>query len=62
MNRPARFLRWIVVVCSAGVLPAFILDCDKALLIFQRGLVQSLGEDVGDLLFSQLSDFTQETQ
>lgn len=50
MNRHTRLFRWLLVVGSAGVLPAFILNCDKAALLFQRGLLLGLGESVSDLL------------
>ena len=60
MKCRARFLRWLLVVGAAGVLPAFILDCDKAALNFQRGFLQGLGEDVADLVISQMP--TQETE
>jgi hypothetical protein len=59
MKRPVRFLRYLMVVGAAGVLPAFILNCDKAALNFQRGLLQGLGEDVGDLLLNQMSQETE---
>lgn len=54
MKRRARFLRWLMIVGVAGVLPAFFLRCDKAALNFQRGLFQGLGLDVADLIVSQL--------
>ena len=50
----SRVVRWLMVVGTAGVLPAFIMNCDKAALNFQRGLLQGLGEDVGDLILMQL--------
>ncbi len=53
MSRCQRMLRWLMVVSVAGVLPAFVLRCDKAALNFQRGLMQGLGEDVGDLIIEQ---------
>ena len=53
MNRCQRMFRWLMVVAVAGVLPAFVLRCDKAALNFQRGLMQGLGEDVGDLIVQQ---------
>lgn len=53
MNRYRRMLRWLSIVAVAGLLPAFILRCDKAALNFQRGLLQGLGEDVGDLIIQQ---------
>ncbi len=53
MNRCKRMLRWMMIVAVAGVLPAFLLRCDKASLNFQRGLMQGLGEDVGDFIIEQ---------
>lgn len=53
MTRFTRFSRWLMVIAAAGVLPAFIMRCDKAALNFQRGLMQGLGADVGALLISQ---------
>ena len=53
MNRGSRVLRWLMIVAASGILPAFVLRCDKAALNFQRGLLQGLGEDVGDLIIEQ---------
>jgi hypothetical protein len=61
MTRSNRLCRWLMIVAAAGVLPAFILRCDKAALNFQRGLLQGLGEDVGDLLIGQFGIDGQET-
>ena len=58
MKRTSRFVRWVMVVCAAGVLPAAIMRCDKAALNFQRGLYESLGDDVGSLLISQVPTAT----
>ena len=55
MARLARLGRWLMVIAAAGVLPAFIMRCDKAALNFQRSLIQSMGADVGSLLISQIS-------
>lgn len=60
MRRPSRLARWFLVVSVVGCLPAFILRCDKAALNFQRGLLQGLGEDVGDILLGMID--TQELQ
>jgi hypothetical protein len=54
MTRPNRLVRWVVIVASTGVLPGFILRCDKAALNFQRGLTQGLGEEVADWLMTQI--------
>jgi len=53
-------VRWLVVVASAGILPAFILRCDKAALNFQRGLFEGLGEEVAVWVLEQvpLDSFT----
>ena len=53
MRRRTHMVRWLMVVAASGVLPAFVLRCDKAALNFQRGLLQGLGEDVGDLIVQQ---------
>lgn len=48
--------RWqrLFLVLGVGILPAFIMRCDRAALNFQRGFFQGLGEDaaqiVGDML------------
>ncbi len=55
MNRGSRVLRWLMIVAASGILPAFVLRCDKAALNFQRGLLQGLGEDVGDLIIEQVA-------
>ena len=44
-----------MIVAASGVLPAFILQCDKAALNFQRGLMQGLGEDVGTLILDTIT-------
>ena len=59
MKRSSRFLRWLLIVGAAGVLPAFVMRCDKAALNFQRGLFEGLGENVGELILSQFP--TEET-
>ena len=53
MRRRTRMVRWLMVVAASGVLPAFVMRCDKAALNFQRGLLQGLGEDIGDLIVQQ---------
>ena len=45
-----RGVRRFVLVVVAGVLPAFIMRCDKAALNFQRGLYQGLGLSVSETL------------
>ena len=58
MQRPARFFRWLMGIGAAGVMPAFILDCDKAALLFQRSFIQGVGENISDLLLSPLQPTT----
>lgn len=43
-----------MVVCAAGVLPAFVMRCDKAALNFQRGLFEGFGYDVADIVTDAL--------
>ncbi|RME39463.1 MAG: hypothetical protein D6788_05375 [Planctomycetota bacterium] len=54
MHRPARFVRWLLVVCSAGLAPAFFLRCDKAAINFQRGFFWQLGFNTANQLFSAI--------
>ncbi len=42
-TRLARAARWMMVVAAAGILPAFVLQCDSAALNIQRGFFQELG-------------------
>lgn len=51
MKRTGRFVRWMMIVGASGVLPAFVMRCDKAALNFQRGLFQELGEQAAGLVF-----------
>lgn len=46
MRRQKRFARWLILVGSAAVLPAFFLRCDKASLNLQRGFFWGLGEAI----------------
>lgn len=56
-SRVARGVRRFVLIAVAGVLPAFIMRCDKAALNFQRGFFQGLGLNVsGALVDSGLFD------
>ena len=61
MTLRVRMVRWLLVA-SVGVLPAFILRCDRAALNFQRGLFQGLGEDAAEILLAQVAGDTQETE
>ncbi|MFQ5462300.1 MAG: hypothetical protein ACE5E5_06695 [Phycisphaerae bacterium] len=53
MKRHPRIRKWLLVLTMGSMLPAFLLRCDKAALNFQRGLLQGLGEDVGDFILQQ---------
>ena len=53
MNRRGRMMRWLVIVGMSGILPGFVMRCDKAALNFQRGLFQGLGEETSELLLDQ---------
>ena len=46
-------VRWLLMVAATGVLPAFVMRCDKAALNFQRGLFEGLGMSVSDVLVNQ---------
>lgn len=49
-SRMSRLVRWALVVSMTGLLPAFVLRCDKAALNFQRGLTQGLGFELSEAL------------
>ena len=53
MSRQARVMRWLMIVGMSGILPTFILRCDKAALNFQRGLAEGLGLALSDLVVDQ---------
>ena len=42
-SRIARVSRWLMIVVAAGVLPGFVMRCDKAALNIQRGFFEGLG-------------------
>ena len=46
-------VRWLLMVAATGVLPGFVMRCDKAALNFQRGLFEGLGMNAGDVLVNQ---------
>ena len=50
LSRFERAVRWVLVVAAAGVVPAFVMRCDKAALNVQRGFFQGLGLSVSDAL------------
>lgn len=58
MSHRNRLFRWLMLVGTAGMLPAFLLNCDSAALNFQRGLMQGLGDGIGDFLLNQFNLFT----
>ncbi|MCP4248710.1 MAG: hypothetical protein GY778_16825 [bacterium] len=39
-----------MIVGASGVLPAFVMRCDKAALNFQKGLTQGLGFEASELI------------
>ena len=43
-------VRWLLMVAATGILPAFVMRCDKAALNFQRGLFEGLGMNASDVL------------
>ena len=43
LSRFERSVRWVFIVAAAGVMPAFVMRCDKAALNFQRALYSGLG-------------------
>ncbi len=49
LRRP---LGWIAVL-AAGMLPAFVMRCDKAALNLQRGFYEGLGENLSEILLEQ---------
>lgn len=55
MKRTGRFVRWMMIVGASGVLPAFIMRCDKAALNLQRSFFEELGEFAAGLVVD--SDF-----
>lgn len=50
MKRSHRFIRWVVLVGASGMLPAFVLNCDKAALQLQRGFLFGLGEQAAGMV------------
>ncbi len=53
MNRRGRIVRWLVIVGMSGILPGFVMRCDKAALNFQRALFEELGVQASGLLVNQ---------
>lgn len=54
MKERTRFARWVMLVASAGMLPAVVMRCDKAALNFQRGLYEGLGHSVSAFVLDQV--------
>ena len=52
----SRTVRWVMVVGASGVLPAFVMRCDKATLNFQKGLTQGLGFEVSELIVDRATE------
>ncbi len=52
----SRTARWAMVVGASGVLPAFVMRCDKATLNFQKGLTQGLGFEVSELIVDRATE------
>ncbi len=42
-SRLSRAARWLLILAMPGILPAYIMRCDKAALNFQRGFFTGLG-------------------
>ena len=53
-SRMSQLVRWALAVSMTGLLPAFVLRCDKAALNFQRGLMQGLGFELSEALAEQV--------
>ncbi len=53
MNRRSRVVRWLMILGMSGIMPAFVMRCDKAAMNFQRGLFEGLGMSVGGLVVDQ---------
>ena len=47
-----RAARVLVLLSVAGVMPAFLMRCDKAALNVQRGFFFGLGEQVSEMLLT----------
>ena len=50
LSRFERAVRWVFIVAAAGVMPAFVMRCDKAALNFQRALYSGLGAGLSQVL------------
>jgi len=52
MRKRNRLFRWLVV-CAVGVLPGFVMRCDKAALNVQRAFFEGLGVALSDALVGE---------
>ena len=52
-KRVLRALKLLTIVGAGGLMPGFILRCDKAALNLQRSLFQGLGANIADLIVEQ---------
>jgi len=50
LSRFERAVRWVFIVAAAGVMPAFVMRCDKAALNFQRAFYTGLGAGLSQAL------------
>lgn len=48
-------LKLLTIVGASGLMPAFILRCDKAALNLQRSLFQGLGANIAELIVDQVA-------
>ena len=53
MKCTGRFVRWMMIVGASGVMPAFVMRCDKAALNLQRAFWEELGVNVAGLVVDQ---------
>lgn len=51
-----RAIRLLVVLSAAGVMPAFVMRCDKAALNVQRGVFLGLGQQVSEVMLAAFED------
>jgi len=58
----SRIVRWLMLIGMTGLLPAFVMRCDKAALNFQKGLTQGLGGQVSEILADRALDWQDEDQ
>lgn len=59
LSRFERSVRWVFIVAAAGVLPAFVMRCDKAALNFQRALYLGLGAGLSQVIVDNLDVTTE---